>query len=613
MVSTKFPMENTSSENTKPVLIYDDDCGFCRLWIARWSPFTKDAVVYQASQEVAENYPQISPEQFDSSVYFVGPDGSICSGAQAVFKTLSYAPNGKGFLWAYENLPGFAPASEWGYRKVAENRKFFSAITRWVWGNSTEIPTWFLTRRVFLFLLGLVYLLAFGSLLTQIEGLVGQKGILPVETFLIDVSSYWGAQRFWQVPTLFWLNAKDGFLFAGCLLGAFAGLLVMLNRMVGWALLIAWIFYLSIFHVAQPFMGFQWDTLLLETGFLSLFLVSWHRDRQEHPPSWFVLFLLRFLLFRVVFSSGLVKLLSQDPTWSDLTALSYHYETQPLPTWIGWYAHQLPLVFQQFSVACVFIIQLGAVFLIFGPRRIRYIGCSALAFLDLLIILTGNYGFFNLLTIALCLLLLDDSVLSKWLPTKGGKYKPPVSVLKKSSIFKAGVLGVCLMLYLVPLLTTRYPSFYVSIAKVISPFHIYNSYGLFAVMTTSRPEIIVLGSDDRENWYPYGFKWKPGDVKRKPEFIAPYQPRVDWQMWFAALSNYERNPWLIQFMMRLLQGSPDVIALLQKNPFPDAPPKYMQALVYDYHFTDSETRKRDNSWWTRKLLRPYTPIMQLPE
>ena len=611
----QFLMEKIPPEKAKPVLIYDDDCGFCRLWIARWSPLTQGAVDYQASQDVGGDYPQISPEQFDSSVYFVATDGSFYSGALAVFKTLAYAPNGKLFLWAYESLPGFAPVSEWGYRNVAENRKIFSAITRWVWGDNTQTPTWFLTRRVFIFLLGLVYLFAFGSLLTQIEGLVGQNGILPVEGFLKDAESYWGTQRFWQIPTLFWINAGDDFLLAGCLLGAFAGLLVMFNRLVSWALLAAWVLYLSLLHVTQPFMAYQWDTLLLETGFLAIFLVSWRKDQHdsENPPSLFILFLFRFLLFRVVFSSGLVKILSQDPSWSSLTALYYHYETQPLPTWIGWYAHQLPHEFQRFSVACVFIIQLGAVFLIFGPRRIRYLGCAALAFLDSLIILTGNFGFFNILTIALCLLLLDDSVLSKWLPVKIEKYKSPVSVFKKSSILKAGVLGVCVMLYLVPLLGNRYPSFYVSIYKVISPFHIFNSYGLFAVMTTSRPEIIVLGSNDRENWYPYEFKWMPDDLKRKPEFVAPHLPRLDWQMWFAALSNYERNPWMIQFMMRLLEGSSEVIDLLKKNPFPDKPPKYLQAVVYDYHFTDFETREREGTWWTRKLLRPYTPILQLPQ
>ena len=618
-------MESVSQNGKKPVFIYDGDCGFCRLWIARWSPLTQEEVDYRPSQEVGENYPQIYPEYFKSSVYFVDSEGSFCSGAQAVFKALSYAPNGKWLLRAYEKVPGFAPISEWGYRQVAGNRKIFSALTQWIWGGSLETPTWFLTRRVFLFLLSLIYLVAFLSLWTQIEGLVGQKGILPVESFLKDVQAHRGSDRFWNWPTLFWLHAGDGFLQAICLLGVGASLCVMANRAVGLALLLMWGFYLSLFNVAQPFLGFQWDTLLLETGFLALFLVPWRRNKGttgEPPPSPLVLFLFRFLLFRVVFTSGLVKIISQDPTWNDFTALYYHYETQPLPTWIGWYAHQLPHGFQEFSVACVFIIQLGVVFLIFGPRRIRYIGCAVLVFHEVLIFLTGNYCFFNLLTLALCLLLLDDAVFLRWLPGKGnwkfsGQKKTELVSVWKRRFFtgiRVGVLGICIMLYVVPLLVTsgNYPSIFVAIANAIRPLHLFNSYGLFAVMTTSRPEIIILGSDDRENWFPYEFKWKPGIVTNKPEFVAPHQPRLDWQMWFAALSNYERNPWLIQFMIRLLQGSRPVIELLGSNPFPDSPPKYLQALVYDYRFSDTETRNRDGSWWNRKLLRPYTPILQLP-
>ena len=490
-------MESVSQNGKKPVFIYDGDCGFCRLWIARWSPLTQEEVDYRPSQEVGENYPQISPEYFESSVYFVDSEGSFCSGAQAVFKALSYAPNGKWLLRAYEKVPGFAPISEWGYRQVAGNRKIFSALTQWIWGGSLETPTWFLTRRVFLFLLSLIYLVAFLSLWTQIEGLVGQKGILPVESFLKDVQAHRGSDRFWNWPTLFWLHAGDGFLQAICLLGVGASLCVMANRAVGLALLLMWGFYLSLFNVAQPFLGFQWDTLLLETGFLALFLVPWRRNKGttgEPPPSPLVLFLFRFLLFRVVFTSGLVKIISQDPTWNDFTALYYHYETQPLPTWIGWYAHQLPHGFQEFSVACVFIIQLGVVFLIFGPRRIRYIGCAVLVFHEVLIFLTGNYCFFNLLTLALCLLLLDDAVFLRWLPGKGnwkfsGQKKTELVSVWKRRFFtgiRVGVLGICIMLYVVPLLVTsgNYPSIFVAIANAIRPLHLFNSYCLFAVMTT---------------------------------------------------------------------------------------------------------------------------------
>jgi lipase maturation factor 1 len=621
----KAVMEHFSPKRKKPVLIYDGDCGFCRLWIDRWSYLTKGKVEYLSSQEVGGNYPQISPELFESSVYFVDSEGGFYSGAYAVFKALDYAPVGNWLLTAYERIPVVAPLSEWGYRQVAENRKLFSTLTLWIWGKSLEAPTWFLTRRIFIFLLGLVYLSAFLSLWIQIEGLVGQEGILPVKTYLKDADANWGADRFWKLPTLFWLHAGDGFLNFICLLGAGSALLVMLNRATGWCLFLLWGLYLSIFQVAQPFLGFQWDTLLLETGFLSLFLVPWSRvpwgkkgDRESPPPR-LILFLFRFLLFRVVFSSGLVKILSKDPTWNDFTALYYHYETQPLPTWIGWYAHQLPNGFQEFSVACVFLIQLGVVFLIFGPRRIRYVGCTVLVFLEVIILLTGNYCFFNLLTIALCFLLLDDSVFSKWFPVNKKLPEPIAEVSSWKNKFSvgigAGVLGICVMLYTVPLLSTsgNYPSLYTSIINTIRPLHLFNSYGLFAVMTTSRPEIIVLGSEDRENWFPYEFKWKPGNITKKPQFVAPHQPRLDWQMWFAALSNYERNPWLIQFMIRLLQGSPKVIALLESNPFPDSPPKYLQAVVYDYRFSDFETKNRDGSWWNRKLLRPYTPILQLPE
>ncbi|MBT5632503.1 MAG: DUF393 domain-containing protein [Nitrospina sp.] len=612
-----------SPNGKKPILIYDGDCGFCRLWVARWSPLTEAKVDYHTSQDVGNNYPQISPEDFQTSVYFVDSEGSFYSGAQAVFKALAYATNGKWLLRAYDGIPGFASASEWGYRQVAQNRKTFSLLTRWVWGGSLETPTWFLTRRVFLFLLGLVYLLAFLSLWTQIKGLVGQEGILPVETYLKEAQEHWGADRVWEHPTLFWFHAGDGFLQAICLLGAGSALLVMFNRAVALSLWLMWGFYLSLFHVSQPFLGFQWDTLLLETGFLALFLVPYSRKEatsQEPPPSALILFLFRFLLFRIVFTSGLVKIISQDPTWNDFTALYYHYETQPLPTWIGWYAHQLPHGFQEFSVACVFIIQLGAVFLIFGPRRIRYLGCAVLIFHECLILLTGNYCFFNLLTISLCLLLLDDAVFARWIPDKWKTSRTKIA--RRTSVWKnrfsagmgAGVLGISIMLYAVPLLITsgNYPSLYLTIANTIRPLHLFNSYGLFAVMTTSRPEIIILGSEDRKNWFPYEFKWKPGPITKKPEFVAPHQPRLDWQMWFAALSTYERNPWLIRFMIRVLQGSPPVIALLENNPFPDGPPKYLQALVYDYRFSDSETRSRNGSWWTRKLLRPYTPILQLP-
>lgn len=610
-----------NSNDNRPVLVYDGACGFCTFWVYRWQDITGDKVIYQPSQEVASQYPQITPEKFDSAIYLIYPDGSYDSGAKGVYKalvTIHKLP-----LWAYDKVPGFASLSEWAYRLVAENRNFFSLLTRWVWGSSVERPTWFLTRRLFLTLLGLVYLVAFNSLGSQVEGLIGKEGILPAQNLLNEVKMQMGAERFWKLPTLFWLEVGDGMLQFVCLAGAALSLLLVLGIAPAFILLILWLFYLSLFNVGQQFLGFQWDTLLLETGFLAIFLapLKWRpRLATEPPPSPIVLLLFRFLLFRVMFTSGWVKLASGDTTWRDFSALLYHYETQPLPTWIGWYAHQLPQWFQEYSVMGVFIIQLVIPFFIFGPGRIRYAASTLLIFFQVLILLTGNYCFFNILTIALCVLLLDDGVLKKCIPQKwrieNKETRSRIPGWKKWLVkgVGQGVLAISILLYIIPLFVSpvSYPSAFISTVNSIRPFHIVNRYGLFAVMTTSRPEISIQGSDDGKTWKEYKFKWKPGDLDQAPAFVAPHQPRLDWQMWFAALSNYERNPWLIQFMIRLLQGASPVLALLENNPFPDRPPKYIQAGVNDYWFTDMETRKKTGNWWQKEYKAPYTPVLQLP-
>jgi lipase maturation factor 1 len=604
----------------RPVLVYDGACGFCTFWVHRWQHITEDQVVYKPSQEVAFQYPQIALEKFDSAIYLIYPDGTYESGAEGVFKALATSMH-KLPLWAYDKIPGFAPISEWAYCQVANNREFFSLLTRWVWGTALGRPTWHLARRLFIILLGLVYLFAFSSLGSQIEGLIGKEGILPAQNFLQQVELQLGSERVWKLPTLFWLEAGDGFLKFICLAGAAISLLVMAGIAPALGLFILWLFYLSLFNVGQQFLGFQWDTLLLETGFLSIFLapLKWRpKLANEPPPSPWVLLLLKFLLFRVMFTSGWVKLASGDPTWKDLSALLYHYETQPLPTWIGWYAHQLPQGFQEYSVIAVFIIQLGVPFLVFGPGRIRYAGAAVLIFFQLLILITGNYCFFNILTIAFCILLFDDALLRKCIPGKWEMTETRSRIPKWKKWFVEGmgqgVLAISILLYIIPLFVSpvKYPSVFISTVNTIRPFHIVNRYGLFAVMTTSRPEIFIKGSNDGQEWKTYEFKWKPGKLDEAPIFVAPHQPRLDWQMWFAALSTYERNPWLIQFMTRLLQGSPPVLDLLANNPFPEKPPKYIQAVVYDYWFTDTETKEKTGNWWQREYKENYTPVLQLP-
>ena len=374
----------------------------------------------------------------------------------------------------------------------------------------------------------------------------------------------------------------------------------------------------------------------MEAGFLAIVFAPagwWPNPPRERPASRALLWLLRWLLFRLMFASGCVKLLSGDRTWRNLTALNYHYETQPLPTWIGWYAHQLPDWVQKSSVVLMFGIELIVPFLIFLPRRLRLAGCGVLIALQLVIALTGNYCFFNLITIALCVLLLDDAVLSRLVPRRWQKWIsgrfasrqefPTSSTHPRIAWFEFIRRSfVALMVILLLTLTTTQmigmfraraprPRFVLKLYEWQVPLRSVNGYGLFAVMTTSRPEIIVEGSNDGQTWLAYEFKYKPGDLKRRPRFVAPHQPRLDWQMWFAALGSYRDNPWFMNCCYRLLQGSPVVLAELERNPFPQEPPRYIRASLYEYHFTDFATRRAEGAWWRREFKGYYCPVLSL--
>lgn len=592
----------------RPLLIYDGDCNFCRRWIARWQSFTGDRVDYVPFQEAAARFPQIPRENFQASVQLIETNGKVLSGAEAVFQTLAHAPGKRWMMGIYQNLPGVRFLTEWSYRLVARNRVLFSKLTHFLWGECLEPPTYFISSRLFLRLLGLIYLIAFISFWTQADGLIGKNGILPAADFLGSIAKQTGPERYGLVPTLCWLNTSNAFihfLFAG---GVVLSVLLILGFSPSLVLGGLWVFYLSLATVGQDFLEFQWDNLLLETGFLAIFLGK--------RPSKIVLWLFRWLLFRLMFSSGVMKLVSGDPTWQNLTALQFHYETQPLPTWIGWYAHQLPGWFQMFSVGVMFAIELGIPFLIFMPRRLRLFGCFALITFQGLIAATGNYCFFNLLTVALCFLLLDDFV--KW-----GRFSFLANVKKRTvPIFRwpkwvvLPLAGIILLVSTMQMIRqfriqVRWPVPAVMLYQLAAPFRTVNPYGLFAVMTTSRPEIIVEGSNDGETWLEYEFKWKPGDLKQRPGFVAPHQPRLDWQMWFAALGTYRQNPWFINFCYRLLQGSPEVLKLLEKNPFSEKPPRYLRALVYHYRFTDPATLHAQGNWWRRKSKGPYIPVLSL--
>ncbi|HUA68453.1 MAG TPA: lipase maturation factor family protein, partial [Candidatus Saccharimonadales bacterium] len=614
----------------KPLMVFDGDCNFCTLWVRRWQQMTGENVNYLPAQDssIPAQFPEIPREEFNTAVQLIESDGAVYSGAEAVFRTLAKNTDRKWLLRTYENSPAFADVTEWAYGLVARNRTFFSLLTRWFWGRHVEQPTHFLTRWFFLRALGVIYLIAFVSLWTQIRGLIGHDGILPTNNFIAaarqqcDLQGI-GLERVHLLPTLCWFNSSDSFLDFQCAAGAALAILLIVGIAPVPCLTLLWLLYLSLATVGRDFLGFQWDNLLLEAGFLAIFFAPLQllpRPSRQTPPSRVVLWLLRLLLFKLMFSSGCVKLFSGDPNWRDLTALTFHYQTQPLPTWIGWYAQQLPVGFQKFSCAAMFAIELGAPWLIFGPRRIRFLGGAAIGFLQILILLTGNYTFFNWLTLALCLLLLDDFVFAKLLPAnlRIRFVSSPIPVPK---LFWHRFAGIALAVVFVPIslfqIVTIFgarPGWLLPVAVAdewLMPFRTINSYGLFAVMTTERREIIVEGSDDGVKWLPYEFKYKPGDVDRRPVFVAPFQPRLDWQMWFAALGDYQQNPWFVNFCIRLLQGSPEVLNLLAGNPFPEHPPRYIRAEVYDYKFTNLSERRATGAWWKREFIGAYLPAISL--
>jgi hypothetical protein len=504
---------------------------------------------------------------------------------------------------------------------------------RWYhfWG-----PGYFLSRWLFLRLLGIIYLIAFISFWVQFDGLIGKDGILPVSEFLARQGPQLGAARYHLLPTFCWLNESNAFLHSQCAAGTVLSTLLIVGIAPIPVLLLLWALYLSLSTAGQDFWWFQWDILLLETGFLAIFLAPRTLRpglRREAPPSRIILFLLWWLLFRLMFLSGVVKLAAESGLphgpWKDLTALTIHYETQPLPVWTSWYAHQLPLWFHKLSCAIMFAIELGLPFLIFAPRALRFAAGGGFVFLMILIGLTGNYNFFNLLTVALCFLLLDDAALGRFIPDRWRDRVPtPAVVVPRWWKFVSTVGAAAVAIVVVPITAaaadarlsrgrTDAPRFVHflrekldEVREWLQPFRTFNSYGLFASMTVTRPEIIIEGSNDGREWQPYEFRWKPGDLSRPPGFVQPHQPRLDWQMWFAALRPPQRRPiWFDRFMRRLHQGSPAVLRLLENNPFPEGPPRYVRAVLYRYNFTNWEERRETGQWWKRVQLGPYSPTL----
>jgi hypothetical protein len=483
-----------------------------------------------------------------------------------------------------------------------------------------------LVRWLFLRCLGLAYAFAFISLHGQVIGLIGKDGISPIAPVIEALKLNHGAEALAAFPTVAWFNASDAALQGMCTAGAISSLCVLLGILTGPALLTCWVLWLSLVTVGQDFLCFQWDALLLEVGFLSILYAPWHLAEPPwhwrnlnsvfEPTSPAFVWLYRWLLFRLMFESGLVKIESKDLTWANFTALDYHFLTQPLPTPPAYFAAMLPEWIHRVSTGGVFFVELLVPFLIFLPRRFRLAACAAIVLFQLLIAFTGNYAYFNFLTIALCLFLLDDQVLLKFASSKIRDYV--TTHLRTTRLTLREKAPAAFAAALIAILT--FSSFYRfsntnnALQPILSCARqccIYNHYGLFAIMTTHRDEIIIEGSRDGITWLPYEFKYKPGNIYSPPCIVAPMQPRLDWQMWFAALEDWQQTPWFISFMARLFEGSPSVLGLLERDPFPHLPPHYLRARLYRYYFSDIGTLLKTGQWWRRELLGNFMPQLQI--
>jgi lipase maturation factor 1 len=494
------------------------------------------------------------------------------------------------------------------------------------------LPRWFFLRG-----LGLIYFSAFYSLVFQIKGLIGPDGILPAAEYLHALAKL-GWLRFWYAPTLLWLASGPHMLMAICWIGIVASVLLVINIWPRVTLAICLVCFLSFVSAAQDFSGYQSDGMLLEAGFISLFFAPAGLRPgigRQQPPSRASLFLLQWEWFRIYFESGMVKLVSGEPQWRDFTAMDEYYQNGPLPTWIGWYVQHLPHSFHAFATGATLVLELGLVWMLFMPRPWR-IGCFFIVTgWQIPVIFTANYTFLNYLVTLLGVLLLDDPFLERWLPkwmlrligdsspsdTTDASSTPPYATHRKDSghldmlklALTSVMLGWIFYATTAEMLWILFPGLPLPTSPVVAlePFRIANRYGLFAVMTRGRYEIEFQGSNDGQTWVAYPFRYKPQDPANAPGIYAPYQPRFEWNLWFASLGAWRDNMFVVSAEERLLASNRDVLALFASNPFPDAPPKLVRAVAWEYWFTSRSEKRATGMWWRRKLLGLYAPTLTL--
>ena len=470
-------------------------------------------------------------------------------------------------------------------------------------------------RWLFLRALGLIFFSAFYALAFQMHGLIGEQGILPAWRYLDRLSAVLGPlARVWFAPTLLWINSTDRALTLVVAAGLIASVLLVLNVLPRMTTVLCTVLFLSCIAALQDFSSYQSDGMLLEAGFLSIFFAP--RGVRpglgvSDPPSRFSLFMLRWEWFRIYFESGLVKLLSGDAHWRNFTAMDDYYQNAPLPSWMGWYVQQLPHWYHGGTVVMTLVAELILVWAVFLPRRFRVACFLFVTALQIGIIATSNYGFLNYIVLALGMLLLDDHALARvGFPLVASV---PCERPRRFRIYRraeTAILGVAFYATIVAFAFASSDSFLALPNKLLRPFRIANAYGLFAVMTPARYEIEFQGSNDGKAWVAYPFRYKPQDPKERPGFFGPYQPRFDWNLWFASLAPWNESSWVVLAEERLLEGSPSVLGLFRSDPFDGEPPSMVRTVLWQYWFTDLDTKRKTGAWWRRKELGPFSPGVQ---
>jgi lipase maturation factor 1 len=506
----------------------------------------------------------------------------------------------------------------------------FSSAARWLLDSEHGAMDRLVPRWLFLRALGCIYFSAFFSLVFQIRGLIGPQGVLPANEYLQAVAHSFGHSRgLWFAPSTLWISSGPHMLLGLCWVGMAASLFLTLNIWPRGMLAVCFVCFLSFVSAAQEFSGYQSDGMLLEAGFIALFFVPSGIKPgfgRASPPSRASLFLLQWEWFRIYFESGVAKIVGGDPEWRNFTAMDEYYQNGPLPTWIGWYLQHLPHWFHASTAFATLSLELALVWMLFLPRPWRILCFLIVTPWELAVILTANYAFLNYLVLTLGVLLLDDRFLLHFVPERWKKSFPasaseqnqtqiPESSFRWFKMVKLSLIGVALgwifyattaeliwMFHAVPLPTMP--------VAALEPFRIANRYGLFGVMTRGRYEIEFQGSDDGKTWVAYPFRHKPQDLGKPPGIYAPYQPRFDWNLWFASLGSWQDYSIVPRTEERLLSSDRDVLSLFAKNPLPNGPPHAVRAVIWQYWFTSMSEKRSQGLWWRREFMGLYAPAIE---